>query len=69
MKGEVEQVREGGGRRLADGRLAELTQSYDRLIAEGLLAQPPAEVPEHVKKRRATCCGGWREERKRCCAS
>jgi transposase len=51
MKEEVERVGAEGERRLADGRLAELTQSYDRLIAEGLRAQPPPDVPDHVKKQ------------------
>lgn len=51
MKGEVERVREEGGRLLAAERLLELTGSYDRLIAGGLPAQPPAEVPEQVPKQ------------------
>jgi transposase len=51
MKAEVERVREQGERRLADDKLAELTQSYDRLITEGLEAQPPPEVPEQVRKQ------------------
>jgi transposase len=51
MKGEVERVREEGGGRLATERLAELNASYDRLIAEGLEAQPPPEVPEQVRKQ------------------
>jgi transposase len=51
MKGEVEQVRGEGGKRLAEERLALLTQSYDRLITEGLRAQPPPEMPGPVKKQ------------------
>jgi transposase len=31
--------------------LAELTASYDRLIAEGLEAEPPPEVSEPMKKQ------------------
>ena len=50
MKAEVERVREEGGR-LADGKLAELTDAYDRLIADGLRAQPPPDVPEPVRKQ------------------
>jgi len=41
MKAEVERACAEGGRRLTDERLAGLTESYDRLIAEGLEAQPP----------------------------
>jgi transposase len=51
MKAEVERMKEEGGRRLADEKLAELTGTYDRLIAEGLEAQPPPQVPEHLKKQ------------------
>ena len=51
MKGEVERARGEGGKRLAEEKLALLTQSYDRLVAEGLRAQPPPEVPEPVKKQ------------------
>jgi transposase len=48
MKGEVERVGKEGGKRLSADRMAELTASYGRLIAEGLLAQPPPEVPIQV---------------------
>ena len=51
MKAEAERVKEEGGRRLAADRLAELTASYDRLIAEGLEAEPPPEVSEPMKKQ------------------
>jgi transposase len=51
MKAEVERVGAEGGRRVAEDKLAELTSVYDRLIAEGLEAQPPPEVPEHVKRQ------------------
>jgi transposase len=50
MKAEVGHVEAQGGKRLTDEKLAELTQSYDRLIAEGLEAPQP-EVPEHLKKQ------------------
>jgi transposase len=51
MKGEVEQVRGEGGKRLAAERLTSLTASYDRLVAQGLSAPPPPCVPEQVKKQ------------------
>jgi transposase len=51
MKGEVEQVRGKGERRLAADRLTELSASYDRLVAQGLTEPPPPEVPEQVKKQ------------------
>jgi transposase len=51
MKGEVEQVRGEGGKRLAAERLTSLTASYDRLVAQGLSAPPPPDVPEQVKKQ------------------
>jgi transposase len=51
MKAEVERVSAEGGRQLTDEKLAELTGTYDRLIAEGLQAQPAPEVPELVKKQ------------------
>lgn len=50
MKAEVERA-DAEGRRVADDKLAELTGSYDRLIAEGLEAQPPPDAPEPVKKQ------------------
>jgi transposase len=51
MKREVERVRAEGGRRLDYERLVSLTQSYDRLIVEGLQWPPPAGVPEQVRKQ------------------
>jgi transposase len=51
MKGEVERVREGGGRQLDHQRLVSLTQSYDELAATGLRAQPPPELPAQVSKQ------------------
>lgn len=51
MKAEVERAGAEGGRQLSAERLMELTASYDRLIADGLAAQPPPEVPEPVKKQ------------------
>jgi transposase len=51
MKSEVEQARAGGEKRLSAERLAELSESYDRLVAEGLRAQPPPEVPEQVRRQ------------------
>jgi transposase len=51
MKAEVERAGAEGGRRIAEDKLAELTGTYDRLIAEGLRAQPPPAVPEQVRKQ------------------
>lgn len=51
MKAEVERVRDEGGKRLADDDLRSLIQSYDRLVAAGLRAQPPPELPEQVRKQ------------------
>ncbi|PYS76566.1 MAG: hypothetical protein DMF66_14000 [Acidobacteria bacterium] len=51
MKGEVERERDGAGTRLPAERLGELMTRYDRLITEGLCAQPPPDVPEQVKKQ------------------
>src|SRR5215204_2658366 len=51
MKAEVERAGAEGGGRVADEKLAELTQSYDQLIAEGLQAQPPSGVPEPVRRQ------------------
>ena len=51
MKAEVERAGAEGGRRLADDKLAELTGTYDRLIAEGLEAPPPPQVPEPVRRQ------------------
>jgi transposase len=51
MKREVEQVKEGGGERLTADRLGALTTSYDVLVAEGLKANPPPEVPDPIRKQ------------------
>jgi transposase len=51
MKAEVERARSDGGKRLTADRLTSMTASYDRLVAEGLHAQPPPEAPEQVKKQ------------------
>jgi transposase len=51
MKGQVERAKGEGAQRLAEDDLRSLTESYDRLVAEGLRAQPPPEVPEQVRKQ------------------
>ncbi|MGB7925339.1 MAG: transposase, partial [Pyrinomonadaceae bacterium] len=51
MKREVEAVRGEGGKRLADADLRSLTESYDHLVAVGLGAEAPPDVPEQVKKQ------------------
>jgi hypothetical protein len=51
MKREVERVREEGGRQLDQQRLVSLRESYDHLVAEGLRAQPPPELPQQVCKQ------------------
>jgi transposase len=51
MKGEAERVCAEGATRLAAEQLAELTASYEKLVTEGLRAQPPPEVPEQVRKQ------------------
>jgi transposase len=51
MKAEVERARGEGGKRLTGDRLTSMTASYDRLVAEGLEAKPPPEVPEQVRKQ------------------
>jgi len=51
MKREVERVREGGGKRLDHERLTSLIENYDRLVAEGLRAHPPPELPQQVCKQ------------------
>jgi transposase len=51
MKEAVEREREGGGNRLNPSVLTELSERYDRLVAEGQAAQPPVEMPEQVKKQ------------------
>ena len=50
MKAEVERVRDEGGKRLAEDKLASLTASYHRLVTEGLQAPPP-DVPDQVMKQ------------------
>lgn len=51
MKREVEQERAEGGKRLSEADLKSLTESYERLVREGLEAAPPPEVPEQIKKQ------------------
>jgi transposase len=51
MKGDVERGREGAITRLPAERLEELVTRYDRLVAEGLCAPPPPDVPEQVRKQ------------------
>lgn len=51
MKREVERVRAEGGRQLSQERLVSLIENYDRLLAEGLKAPPPSNVPEGVQKQ------------------
>jgi transposase len=51
MKAEVERVSAEGGQRLPAERVEELTESYDRLIAEGLKSPTPSDVPEQVQKQ------------------
>ncbi|HEY0378990.1 MAG TPA: IS66 family transposase [Pyrinomonadaceae bacterium] len=51
MKEEVERASAKGERRLDAGRLAELTGSYDSLVAAGLRAQPPPELAEQLRKQ------------------
>ncbi|HEY0323462.1 MAG TPA: IS66 family transposase [Pyrinomonadaceae bacterium] len=51
MKREVEQERAEGGKHLAEDDLRSLTESYDHLVAEGLKAQSPSDVPEQIKKQ------------------
>jgi transposase len=51
MKREVERVREEGAKRLDHENLVSLIESYDHLVAEGLRAHPPPELPEQVCKQ------------------
>jgi transposase len=51
MKEAVERERQAGGTRLNPPVLTELSERYDRLVAEGQDAEPPAEVPEQVKRQ------------------
>lgn len=54
MKEAVERRREEGGTSLSEDNLRRLTESYDHLVAEGLKAQSPQEVPEQVRSKRAS---------------
>jgi transposase len=51
MKAEVKRVSTEGRKQLAAERRAALTLSYDHLIAEGLKAAPPSDVPDGVQKQ------------------
>jgi transposase len=51
MKEAVEHRRQAGGKSLAEADLRRLTESYHKLITEGLRAQPPPELPEPVQKQ------------------
>jgi transposase len=51
MKREVERVRREGGRQLGHERLESLTESYDRLITEGLKAPPASDVRDGIQKQ------------------
>lgn len=46
MKREAERVCADGGNRLPDDQLASLTESFERLIGEGLKARPRRDMPE-----------------------
>ena len=51
MKGEAERICAQGGKRLSALRQAELTAEYNKLVAAGLRAQPPPDVPEQVRRQ------------------
>ncbi|MCA1566143.1 MAG: IS66 family transposase, partial [Acidobacteria bacterium] len=51
MKREVARVHAEGWKQLAEDKLRSLTESYERLVAEGLQAQPPSGVPQGVCKQ------------------
>jgi transposase len=51
MKEAVERERQAGSKRLNPPVLTELSERYDRLVAEGQDADPPAEVTEQVRKQ------------------
>lgn len=51
MKEEVERERQVGGKRLKAPMLTELSERYDRLVAEGQDAEAPAEVAEQAKRQ------------------
>jgi transposase len=51
MKGEAERACAEGATQLDAERLAERTAGYNKLVAAGLEAQPPPEVPEQVRKQ------------------
>jgi len=69
MKAEVERAGAEGRRRVADDKLAELTGGYDRLIAEGLEAQPPPQVPEPVRRQARNLLLRLGRRKGRCCCS
>lgn len=51
IKREVAEVRDEGGERLDDERQAALTLCYERLVDEGLKANPPPQAKEQVTKQ------------------
>lgn len=51
MKEAVKRVRDEGGKQLIEDQLRSLTQSYERLVADGLESQSPPDVPEQVRKQ------------------
>ena len=51
LKGEAERACADGATQLDAERLAERRASYDKLVAEGLRAQPPPEMPEQVRRQ------------------
>jgi transposase len=69
MKAEVERVSGKGGRQVAAERLVELTGSYERLIAEGLEAEPPPQVPEPVRRQARNLLLRLERRKGRCCCS
>jgi len=51
IKAEVEEESAHGGTRLAAQRVESLRASYDLLVAEGLNALPPPDMPEQVRRQ------------------
>lgn len=51
MKGEAERVCAEGKKQLSAERRVELTASYDGLVAAGLEAPSPPEVPEQISRQ------------------